>query len=126
MTLSQAASLAALAVLAGCAGLAHRADDSFLRTQQMARFGDPDAQLDLARMFADPAAWPQSGGMPPNPVLAAFWCAASEGEPPPTPQTVARGPSCQQIMAALPPDAVSAGRFMDYERRLRSNYLRNR
>lgn len=119
MTVFQAASLALLGMLAGCAGLAHQEDDSFLRTQQLARFGDPDAQLDLARMFADPDAWPQSRGMPPDPVLAAHWCAASEGELPPRPDTVARGPSCQQIMASLPPDAVSAGRFMDYERRLR-------
>ena len=126
MTRSQVASLAALAVLAGCAGGMHQADDSFQRTQQLARLGDPDAQLDLARMFADPAAWPQSRGMPPNPVLAAHWCAATEGEQPPRPETVARGPSCQQIMAALPPEAVTAGRLLHTERRLRPHFFADR
>ena len=77
MTPVPAVTLAALLALGGCASLAHHADDSFEHTQQLAEAADPDAQLDLARMFADPAAWPQAAGMPAQPGLAAMWCAAS-------------------------------------------------
>jgi hypothetical protein len=105
-------SLAALAVLAGCASLAHHPDDSFAHTAALAEADDPDAQLDLARMYADPAAWPQAADRQPDPTRAAEWCIIVSWGPPPTPAALARGPSCEQILAAFPPYVVSAGSYL--------------
>jgi TPR repeat protein len=104
-----AIALAALAALAGCASLSHQADDSFLRTKEFAAQGQPDAQLDLARMYANPAGSPQTRGMQPDAVQAAKWCIIAQARQQPTPAALARGPTCQQILTSLPSDAVAAG-----------------
>ncbi len=112
MTPVPAVTLAALLALGGCASLAHHADDSFAHTQKLAEAADPDAQLDLARMYADPAAWPQAAGRQPDPVMAAMWCTILKVQPPPSPAALARGPSCQQIMASIPPQAANLGAYL--------------
>ena len=117
MTLVPAISLAAVLALGGCAALAHHPDDSFAHTAKLAEAEEPDAQLDLARMYADPAAWPQAAGRQPDPVLAAKWCVTVSWGPAPTPAALARGPSCEQILAAIPPHLVSQGLYLANVRR---------
>ena len=103
--------LALLLALAGCAGLGYQVNDSYLHTRALAESSNPDAQLALARMNADPASWPQMQGKAANPVEAAKWCTVVDDTPAPRPDPAlqARGPSCQQIMASLPPDAIAKG-----------------
>jgi hypothetical protein len=110
MTLHPAVPLVALAVLAGCAGMAYQAGDSYERTQALANMNNPDAQLVLARMYADPAASPQMQGRPQDQVQAAKWCLVFQSESRPArPDTLAQGPPCEQIIARLPPEAVFSG-----------------
>jgi hypothetical protein len=103
--------LVVLLALGGCAEFVHHPGDSFAHTEALANAGQADAQLDLARMYADPAAWPQTRGRPPDPVKAAKWCiiVQTKGLEAPSPAALARGPSCEQIMATLPPSAVFLG-----------------
>ncbi len=117
MTPPLALALAVVLALGGCASLAHHADDSFEHTAKLAEAAEPDAQLDLARMYADPAAWPQAADRQPDPVLAAKWCTLVGWGPSPTPAALARGPSCQQILASLPPAAVGMGIYLADVRR---------
>jgi hypothetical protein len=112
MTLVPAFSVAALVALGGCAALQHHPDDSFAHTAKLAEAAEPDARLDLARMYADPAAWPQAAGRQPEPALAAKWCVILSAGPVPTPAALARGPSCQQILASLPPETVAMGEYL--------------
>ena len=100
MTPLPALALAVVLALGGCASLAHHADDSFAHTAKLAEAAEPDAELDVARMYANPAAWPQAAGQQPDPVLAAKWSTLENWGPAPTPAALARGPSCPEI---LPP-----------------------
>jgi hypothetical protein len=113
----QAMVLAAVVTLAGCATLGYQPTDSYLHTRAAAELGNTNAQLDLARMYADPAQWPQMQGRQPDPVRAAKWCYIFQSQNVTAdPAVAARGRSCQQIMASLPPDAVNQGigRGADY------------
>ncbi len=112
MTPLPALALAVVLALGGCASLAHHADDSFAHTAKLAEAAEPDAELDVARMYANPAAWPQAAGQQPDPVLAAKWCTLESWGPAPTPAALARGPSCPQILATLPPASVSMGLYL--------------
>jgi hypothetical protein len=113
MTLHPAVRLAALALLAGCAGMGYQTGDSYAHTQALATMSDPDAQLVLARMYADPAAWPQMQARQQDPVQAAKWCLVYQRQGRPArPDTLAQGPSCEQIVARLPADAVSVGQWL--------------
>ena len=77
-------------------------------------------RLDLARMYATPAAWPQMAGRQADPVQAAEWCTIVSWGPSPTKAALARGPSCQEILASLPPEAVATGVYMANEQRAQS------
>jgi hypothetical protein len=102
--------LLALLALGGCAALGYQATDSFAHTRALADVGNADARVALARMYADPAAWPASRGRRPNPVQAAKWCAIYQIQHVAAdPAILASGPSCEQIMATLPPEAVNSG-----------------
>ena len=120
MTLLPALSLSTLVALGGCAALVHHPSDSFAHTQALAEADEPDAQLDLARMYADPAAWPQMAGRQADPVLAAEWCTIVSWGLSPTQATLARGPSCRQILATLSPEAVATGGYLANEQRAQS------
>ena len=92
--------LAAVAALAGCSTLGYQPTDSYLHTRAAANLGNTNAQLDLARMYADPAHWPQMQGRKPDPVRAAKWCYIFQSQQVTAdPAVAARGPSCQQILA---------------------------
>ncbi len=99
-----------LAGLGGCATSHYQAGDSYAHTRMLAYARDADAQLMLARMYADPAHWPEMQGRKPQPVLAAKWCKIfARGGLPARPEVAAAGPSCAQILARLPPALVAEG-----------------
>jgi len=102
--------LLALLTLGGCASLGYHTTNSFANTRAWASVSDPNARVALARMYADPDAWPQSRGRRANPVQAAKWCLIYQMQHVAAdPAILASGPSCEQILASLPPEAVNRG-----------------
>jgi hypothetical protein len=96
--------LAVATLLAACSALHYHPGDGFAETLQFAQAAVPAAQLDVARMYADPDAYPASLGRAPDRLQAAKWCyILADGPPPPPPPGTVTGESCSAILAATSP-----------------------
>jgi hypothetical protein len=105
--------LAGATLLAACSALQYHPGDGFAETLQFAEAAVPAAQLDVARMYADPDAYPASHGRAADRLQAAKWCyIVSNGPPaPPPPDTIA-GASCSAILAATSPQDRGLARML--------------
>ncbi len=99
--------------VSGCAALGYQPGDSYAHTRALANSGNSEAQLVLARMYAEPSAWADRKGRKPDGARAAKWCVIYQRQGVAArAEVAAAGPSCPRILAGLSPSAVFVGEGM--------------